>query len=123
MEIKKILNKWTIASFIIGNILAFIIAKLVMDSFFAGIIFSLLFVAIILVHSLIHSFAYLKLKEKMLISFLDVIPLVSYMVILGSLEKDYSEVLIGILILYFPAAIIITFLSWSLTYLWKRYKR
>ncbi|MFH0808539.1 MAG: hypothetical protein V1888_02895 [archaeon] len=115
MEIKKFLNKWTIVSLIIGNLLAFVFAKLVMDSLFAGIIFSLIFVGTILIHAIIHSLYYFEVKNKLIVSSLDIIPLISYMIVLSFLENDYSEILVGILTLYLPAVIVITFLSWGLT--------
>ncbi len=117
MEIKKILNKWTILITIIG--IMFI--KWILDNpfGFGQIIDVGIFAGTIYILSLMHLFYFETLKEKFFVGLIDSLTIVIYLMIV-SFDRYFLFVLsMG----YVLPVIIITFLSYGLTLLWRRYKK
>jgi len=125
MEIKKkIFNRWSMLLLIIGSIVAFIVVDNAKNLLFEGLLFYVLpFYIVLYSASFFHSFFFTDMSEKLFVGTLDIFPIFVYFINVGFVEGNLPYSLIVGFTTYLLSIIIIALLSWSLTYLWRRYKK
>ncbi len=93
------------------------------DGIFGGIVELGIFFVVPILFYTIHSFYFVDVKTKIIIGVVDLFPLFLSQIIESMRDSDISILLLGTIFVYILPVIAITFLSWGLTYLWRRYKK
>src|SRR3989344_9193231 len=118
-------------SFWIGSILINLLGILYLrwlfsqnfNGLFGGFFESIFFFVFLFIYSFIHLFIYSKLKEKVIICFIDLIPAIILIFSDAIRDSDTEVIIPGIILLYILPAFIISLLSLGIQKLWRKARK